>query len=240
MNKLTNNSEKLNFIIKHLNLKGDLIAKDFGLGASYISKMRNHYDNTLKDVHLYAFENCYGIPMRIFKDDTISTEAEIIAILDEHKECNDNDIFYKNKRLLANLEGDWYAYFYPSNSFANIHSIKTTIFGDGRVVDENKNFGHIHIGKVQSIIIKQAHNSKNLISLTFDNQQVAYGMFSFTLVSKSNHINQKMCNFGFFSKKQLELDIVKTILGDIENMQLKINGTFENKICDYLEMVGYA
>ena len=90
MNKLTNNSEKLNFIIKHLNLKGDLIAKDFGLGASYISKMRNHYDNTLKDVHLYAFENCYGIPMRIFKDDTISTEAEIIAILDEHKECNDN------------------------------------------------------------------------------------------------------------------------------------------------------
>ena len=240
MNKLINNSEKLDFIFKHLNLKGDLIAKEFGLGASYISKMRNHYNNTLKDVHLYAFENLYGIPIKIFKDKTICTETQIISILDKYKECNNTDIFYKNKKLLSELEGDWYAYFYPSNTFATIHSIRTTIFIDGNVIDENKNFGHIHIGKVQSIIIKEAYNSKNLISLTFDNQQVAYGIFSFTLASKSNHINQKMCNFGFFSKKQLELDIVKTILGDIENMQLKINGSFENKICDYLEMSEYV
>ncbi len=236
--KLESKEEKLDFIIKHLCLEVKDLASKFGVSSGTISKMRSSYNSTLKDVYLYAFENVYGVPYKIFKDKNINTKEQIIEILEKPKEEIKDDIFHENKELLDYLVGDWYAYFYPSNSFTPIYSIKTTIHSDGRVTDENNNSGRVYFGKMQSMIIKEAYNSKNLVSITFDNMQVAYGMFPFTLVSKRNHVNRKMCNFGFFADRELKLDIVKKILGSVEEVQLKMNCDFGERISEYIEFEG--
>ena len=91
---------------------------------------------------------------------------------------------------------------------------------------------------MQSIIIKEIHNSKNLVSITFDNLQVPYGIFSYTLVYKQRYINKKICNFGFYSNKKLENDVVKKILGNINEVQIKINCKFEERIIEYIKIKG--
>jgi len=80
-----NNEEKLAFILDHLDLKNSDIALKFGVTQGTISKMRTDYNSTLKPAYLYAFENVYGIPYKIFEDENINTEEQIIEILDEKK-----------------------------------------------------------------------------------------------------------------------------------------------------------
>jgi hypothetical protein len=43
-----------------------------------------------------------------------------------------------------------------------------------------------------------------------------------------------MCNFGFFSYKKLDLDIVKKILGNVEEVQLKMNCEFRERIGEFI------
>jgi len=81
------------------------------------------------------------------------------------------------------------------------------------------------------MIIKQAHNSKNLISITFDNIHIAYGKFPFILTSKTNQLNEVMSNFGFFSREKLDIDSAIYILGDIEHIQLKMQHSLIERIC---------
>jgi len=237
-NRLKSKEEKLDFIIDYLGLEVKDLASKFGVSSGTISKMRNSYNNTLRDVYLYALENVYKVPFKIFKDKNIDTKEKIIEILNNPKREGEKNIFYDNPELLKHLIGTWYAYFYPSNSFAPIYSIKTIIHSDGKVTDENGNSGRVFFGKMQSMIIKEARNSKNLISITFDNIQIAYGIFPFTLVSKRNHVNRKMCNFGFFANRKLKPDIVKKILGDVSEVQLKMNCEFGERISEYIEFEG--
>jgi hypothetical protein len=236
MNKIfESKEEKLDYIINFLSLNGNEIASKFGLNSSSISKMRNPFNSMLKPIHLYAFESAYGIPYKIFEDKNINTPKQVIKILDEKKKKATKDVFFQNEDLLTQLVGDWYAYLYPSTSSDDIYEIKTTIFEDGTVIDENNNHGNIYLGKRQSIIIKEARNSEELISITFDNRQVTFGMFSFTLVSKINFSNSKMCNFGFFSKKELTEEVVKQILGDIERVQFKLDNNFEERFNGFIK-----
>jgi len=230
-NKIFNSKEeKLDFIIKKKSLNVNEIASKFELNASSISKMRNPFNSMLKSIHLFAFESAYGIPYKIFEDESINTKEQISNILNEQKKKISKTIFHQNEELLTQLVGDWYAYLYPSDSTENIYEIKTTIYKDGTVMDENQNYGKIYLGKRQSIIIKESKNSQNLVSITFDNMQVPFGMFSFTLVSKKNFVHRKMCSYGFFSKKELTEEVVKKILGNIEKVQLQLDYTFEERL----------
>jgi len=229
-----NDEEKLAFILKYRSLSNSEIASKFGVTSGTISKMKTDYNSTLKPSYLYAFESAYNIPYKIFEDKNINTPEQIIKILDEKKKKDIKDIFYQNEDLLTQLVGDWYAYLYPSNSSDDIYEIKTTIFEDGRVKDANRNHGNLYLGKRQSMIIKEARNSEELISITFDNRQVTFGMFSFTLVSKINFSNSKMCNFGFFSKKELSEEEAKQILGEREKIQFKLDNDFEERFNGFI------
>ena len=232
------NEQKLDFIIKHLKLDATEIAKLFGVKPAYISKLRDARHDSLKEMHLYAFTGAFNIPFKIF-DTKVKTTQEIKSILEEEKnKKRSNQIFKSNKQLLDSIQGDWYAYFYPSNRFADIYKINTTFHLDGTLSDQNNNQGRLLIGTNQSIIVKEAFNSKNLITIVFDNHQVAYEMFHFSLLSKRNHVNREMFNFGFFSRKEIELDMVKDILGDKERVQLKMECDFIERISEYVEIIG--
>ena len=233
---LETNEEKLQFLIKkYLKLSQKKLAKEFEVTEVEMSKIVNNQENKLKNVHLLGFCHLHDIPYEVFKNKRLNTEERVKSFLDDYKNDNKKEIFKRDTKLLKNLVGDWYAYFYPSNSFANIYSIKTTIKKDGSVIDENSNFGRVYLGTMQSMIIKEAYNSKNLISITFDNIQVAYGMFPFTLVSKRNHVNRKMCNFGFFANRKLDLNVAEKILGVVQEVQLKMNCDFGERISEYIE-----
>jgi len=233
-----NNEEKLNFLIKYLKLNIKDIANLFGVQPNYISKLREHTYDALKPMHLYAFAGAYGIPYKIFEDRTIKTSAQIVKIIEEQNREKKEILFKKDEQLLKNIQGEWYAYFYPSNQFSDIYRIQTTINPDGTVIDKNKNWGKLLIGTNQSLIVKEAFNSKNLVTIIFDNHQVAYDMFHFSLVSKRNHVNREMFNYGFFSRHEIELDRVKTILGNKEHVQLKMQCEFVERIAEHVESIG--
>jgi transcriptional regulator with XRE-family HTH domain len=231
------NEEKLNFIINHLKLDVKEIAHLFGVKPAYISKLREQSHNSLKPMHLYAFSSAFNIPYKIF-DKNVNTTEQIKTILEKEKKVSKELFFKKNKQLLEDIKGDWYAYFYPSNQFSDIYRIKTSINNDGTIIDENNNFGKLLIGTNQSLIIKEAFNSKNLITIVFDNHKVAYDLFHFSLISKRNHIPREMFNFGFFSRQEIPLDKVKKILGEKEKIQLKMLCEFEERIAEYVEFLG--
>jgi hypothetical protein len=230
-----NDEEKLSFIIDYLKLNVKEIANLWGVQANYISKLREQSHNSLKPMHLYAFSGAFDVSFKVFDKD-VKTSEQLIALLEEH--ANKHELFKENAQVLQNIQGDWYAYFYPSNRFSEIYRIKTTVKLDGSVVDANGNRGQLFTGTNQSIIIKESKNSKNFVSITFDNHQVAYDMFHFSLVSKRNHNNLEMFNYGFFSRYEIEADMLKDILGEKSKVQLKMECDFAERISEYVEIVG--
>ena len=237
--QLNSNEAKLHFIISFLSLDVKDIATKFGVTAGTISGWRKEYNGKeIKPMHLYALESAYGIPKKIFEDKNINTKKQIEEILKQQKQEEEQQLFFEHNMLIKSLAGEWFAYFYPSNSFADIHCIKTTISLDYTVIDEHQNRGKVFLGTNQSMIIKESKNSKNLVSITFDNDRIGYDIFPFSLVSKSNLVKREMFNFGFFTRTQLEPNIIKRILGDVSNMQLKVNCEFGERIAEYIEVVG--
>ena len=102
----------------------------------------------------------------------------------------------------------------------------------------HNNKGKLLIGKNQSIILKESRNSKNITSITFDNNRVAYGIFPFSRVSKSNSMNKELFNFGIFSREKLELDRAKEILGAVNGVQLQMKQDILERINESILMKG--
>ncbi len=228
-------AEKLDYILDTYMSASD-VTKKFGFGSpSMISSMRNRDKaQTLLQVHQEGLERHFNIPLEVWSRDVVMDKSIIDDMIKEYKR---EDIlivfpFTKNDELLKNLVGDWYAYFYSSNEVSKIHSIETNIDENCIVRDQNKNSGQLFLGTNQSMIIKESINSKNLVSMTFTNSQVAYEIFVFSLVSKQDQINDEMFNFGFFSKKKLDKDVVIKTLGDINTTQLKMDRGFLERIRD--------
>jgi len=245
------NRFKFDYILEYLkenhNIQVQDIANTFGLSKSSISQMRTRTvaSNQVKKLHIYALESAYDIPKEIFFDENIKTKEDIKYILDNRKAYLKSNVFFANREILNTLVGVWYSYFFKSDVlqkielFKNstledgIYCIQTSIDKDGKVLDENNNGGEVYISENQSMIIKKAINSKNLISMTFDNSQIRYGKISFTLVSKTNNVNKKMFSFGFLSRQKLDIDTAKQILQSPKDMQFKINDEFEERIKHY-------
>ena len=228
------NEEKLKCAIKYLGIENKHIANSFGISEGQASKLTNFAEGRLKKLHLHAFADIYNIPLKIFTDNELNTETKIIEILDNEVEKKEGSIFLKDEELFSNIVGKWYAYFHPSNTFADIYCIETIINPDHTVSDQNGNHGELLMSERQSIIVKKSKNSKNLVSITFDNDQVAYHIFPFSMVSKTNQVNREMCTFGFYSRKKIDLNIAKKILGEeVKRVQIKMDCDFKERVVAY-------
>jgi len=217
---LHTNEEKLEYIIKLLKLKPGDISQKLGISSSMLSQIQNPFSSKLKPYHLFAMAQVYSLPMEIFENTNISSSSQIESML-FIKETNH---FYENKELLNKLVGVWYLYSYPSNpNYTEVYTTKHTIYDNGKVVDEHNNRGKVYFGKNQSLIVKESNNSKNLTTITFDNNRVTYENFIFSRVSKSINLNKELFNFGFFSKEKLEVEEVKRVLGVKNNTQIQID-----------------
>ncbi len=234
MEHLYYREEKLKYVFEVLNLQNKEVAQKLEMSRTMVSNIQSYYQGRLKQYYLYAICNAYNIPMEIFEDQSINTKEQIYTLLK-----NRNEIFHKNSELIERLKGVWYLYSYPSSpSLATIWETETTIYEDYSVADVHQNRGKLCIGKNQSIILKESSNSKNITSITFDNNRVAYGKFPFSRVSKSNGLNREIFNFGFFSRDRVDLDEAIAILGELKSVQLKIDHNLLERIHNHIEMVG--
>lgn len=233
---LYNNEEKLNYVIKKLNLQTKEIAKTLEISPGLISQIQNHYNGKLRKIHLYAICNAYNIPMEIFENENINHGHMIDELLDKAEQ---NVMFHNDYDLLDKLTGLWYVYSYPSNpKLSEVWCTETTIYENFQVEDAHKNQGKLYIGEKQSIILKESNNSKNITSITFDNNRITYETFPFSRVSKSNSLNKELFNFGFFSRRKISVEQAKEVLGSIKEVQLQMNYELLERINAQIEMEG--
>ncbi|SFV64828.1 hypothetical protein MNB_SV-14-1152 [hydrothermal vent metagenome] len=234
---LATKEETLKFLIKnYFRLSQKKLAEEFEVTEAEMSKIINNHEKKLKNIHLLGFCYLQNIPYEIFNTKKFNTEEKVVSFLDNLKKDKKKEIFCKDEVLFNNLVGVWYAYFYPGSSFGEIYSIKTTIHDDHSISDENGNYGQLLIGELQSVIIKKARNSKNFISILFDNADVAFELFHFSMLSKRNHVKREMCNFGFFSRTKINLEVAEKILGEKRNVQLKMDCDFKERVAEYAEI----
>ena len=233
---LYNNEEKLNYVLKKLNLQTKEIAQKLEISPALISQIQNHYNGKLRKIHLYAICNAYDIPIEIFESEKINQEEMIDNLLEKSK---DTVMFYNNHTLLDKLIGRWYVYSYPSNpKLSEVWCTETTIYENFQVEDAHQNKGKLYIGEKQSIILKESNNSKNITSITFDNNRITYETFPFSRVSKSNSLNKELFNFGFFSKRKLNIAEAKEVLGSLDEVQLQMNYGLLERINSCIQMEG--
>ena len=226
--------EKLKYVLKVLKIQNKDIAEKLDIGRVTIANIKSYHQGRLRKHHLYAICSAYNIPIEIFEDEAINTKEKVDEILKDRDE-----IFIKDYELLNKLKGDWYLYSYPSSSaIAEVWETETTIYEDFFVEDMHGNRGKLFIGKNQSIILKESRNSKNITSITFDNNRVAYGIFPFSRVSKANSINKELFNFGIFSHEKLEINKAKEILGAVKGVQLQMKQDILERINESILMKG--
>ena len=228
--------EKLKYVIKSLNLSTKEIAKKLEISQGMVSQILNFHNNKLRNIHIHALCHAYHIPIEIFENKKINNQEAIDTILQEQQE---KSIFQKDYELLEKLLGRWYLYSYPSNpNLSDIWETETYFYKDFIVEDLHRNRGKLFIGKNQSVILKESHNSHNITSITFDNDKVTYENFAFSRISKSNSLNQELFNFGFFSRKQIAKERAKEILGDIKKVQLQMDHEMLRRISSCIDVQG--
>jgi hypothetical protein len=160
--------------------------------------------------------------MEIFENKEVNNTKIIDSLLEQTS--NPNAMFQNDYKLLSKLLGTWYVYSYPSHpNLTDIWITETQIYENFHVEDMHKNIGKLYIGRNQSIILKESNNSKNITSITFDNDRVTYENFPFSRVSKSNSLNKELFNFGFFSRRKMHKEEAKEVLGNINEVQIQMN-----------------
>jgi len=193
---------------------------------------------------LKTLEEHQLIPKKLFEKE-FSKRGELDAFLKEHKRSlleNETStetasfssrVFPKNEKLFNKLKGVWYGYVYPSNPASAKHGIwevETTINDDYSVVDYWGNAGYLKLGKNESLIIKESYDHDDLTIIRFSNRQVPSEIFRFVVISNQNHTLHEMVNFGFFSRKQYDLEEAKEILGKLEDKQMKLDMEFNQRL----------
>jgi hypothetical protein len=242
-------TQKLNYIVEEYieGGKEELSIKTFGYERqNTVTNLcsKKPKSSTLKKIHMESIERHHRIPMSIWENSLAFDKEKINQLIEEHRAFSSNgtlsfeeedSIFTKNQKLFNQLKGIWYAYIYPSNPKSaeeteGVWIVETTIHDDYSVVDYWGNAGYLKIGKNQSLIIKEPYENNDLTVIRFSNRHVSFENFRFTIVSNQNGTIDEMVNFGFYSRNKYSPQEAKEILGDMENVQLKLDSNFEKRL----------
>jgi len=214
------------------------ITRAFGFKSNtMISNLRNSTRTaTLNQLHMDGLEKYFNIPVEVWKDLDISDEKIDKTILEYRKrQYHNKHIFTRNNRLFDKLKGIWYAYLYASNPASaketeGIWIVETTIHDDYSVVDYWGNKGYLKLGKNESLIVKESYDNEDLTIIRFPNRQIPSEHFRFIIVSNQNNTEHEMVNFGFYSRIKYSPKKAKKILGEVNNMQLKLSLDFNDRV----------
>ena len=200
--------------------------------------------SVIKKLHIESIQKHHQIPMSIWEHSFEYDESKIKKTIKGFRQnlqsgvfpqTEKDTIFSNNEKLFKKLKGVWYAYIYPSNPASaketeGIWIVPTEIFDDYTVIDHWNNKGYLKLGKQESLIIKESYENNDLTVIRFQNRQVPFENFRFTIISNQNHTIHEMVNFGFYSRKRYTPKEAKEILGDMSKMQLKLDFGFEERL----------
>ena len=238
---------------KHFNIPQKVFANEITTTQEIDLLIKNYQEEQkekqkrekLQTKILKRLEETRLIPKGIF-DKTFQEKGELDGFIKKHKEeclqesisltdvnSFSSQVFPENQKLFNKLKGVWYGYVYPSNPASAEHGIwevETTIHDDYSVVDYWGNRGYLKLGKNESLIIKESYDNNDLTVIRFSNRQVPSQHFRFVIVSNQNNTENEMVNFGFYSRIKYSAKEAKNILGNITNMQLKLDLNFNNRV----------
>jgi hypothetical protein len=237
-------AKRFDMIISQHIKSASKVSEIFGYKSStMISNLRNvNHVSTLNQLHKDGLEKYFDIPLTVWDDlDTSAIEVELLIInyrerKKQSKEIKKSDsIFQENSKLFNKLKGVWYAYLYASNPESakdtlGIWIVETTIHDDYTVIDYWGNVGYLKLGKHESLIIKESYDNDDLTIIRFPNRQVPSSHFRFVILSNQNNTEHEMVNFGFYSRIKYSAKEAKKILGEINNLQLKLDLDFNDRI----------
>ena len=234
--------QKLTFILDdYLPYSQHEIAQKLGISTGRLSQWKSQ--DSLKEYHYYALQGAFNIPIEIFENEAINTKEKIINLLNKRSNTNKSPF---NKALLKLLQGKWYVYSY--------HSLSNEIEEDILQI-ENKKITHINksgnigyqgeileINEAYALFSLTKEHNKLYMLLPVENlhKEILYGM----LFTKNNLLRDDFAQFFILSKKRIDLEQAKIILGDKSQLQLHLNRDFLERIIHFqnneLEVAKYS
>jgi hypothetical protein len=146
-------------------------------------------------------------------------------------------------KILKNLTGKWYHYFYGSLKDKN-GQIK--LWKDKVYISNNRKVEYIYLDKIilegeintkfnpnQIFIYLTEVDSKNLSLISFDKQDIYKKIFKVSLLDKKLSTYYNMASFGFFSREKLSDSIILSILEEDSSATL-LDNKIDNRINQYL------
>ena len=152
----------------------------------------------------------------------------------------------KSDKVLEKLIGTWHYYFYGSiienkNEFILWHNeIKISTNGSVTYAFKNKviligNIDTVY-NKHQSVINLNSLGSSNLSIITINKKNIYKNIFKVTMIDKQFGTDYDMATFGIFSRKELDENLVKKALGNIDEVMLRESMELEKRINElYIE-----
>ncbi|MCK5854402.1 MAG: hypothetical protein KAG56_04215 [Sulfurovaceae bacterium] len=148
-----------------------------------------------------------------------------------------------NQTVVDRLEGNFFHYSYGSKEgkkngqlhFWNNRKVAIDGKGEVRYFEGNKIIavGQINMEKKQSCISMIDKNTKNSISMSFDNADTGYDIFKIIKIDKQFMEDGDMVSIGLFSREKLEDSVVKELLGDEEKTVFIVPSSIKKSIAKY-------
>jgi len=208
------------------------------------------YSDSIENVALYRNIDDYKYLYNI-----ITSSRTILKLKANYKEIENislplkDFLEYQNQiedPLIEKLQGVWYHYSYGSIKEKNEPKIweeKLEIEKNGDVFCKDKDKVilkgklNISIGSKDAFIYLVESNSKNLILIKFSRDEIYKEIFRAPILDNSFLENMNMISFGFFSKKRLDIKVVKDILGEEKNSVLIEDKKLQDRINKFLRKI---
>jgi len=219
-----------------------------------IPKLKSYdflYSNSLESVGLYRSVDDYKYLYNV-----IVSPITILKLKATYKKIKkislplQSFLEYQNKiedPLIEKLYGVWYHYSYGSIKEKNEPKIweeKLEIEKNGDVFYMEENGKIILKGKLNiSFSLKDAFiyliepDSQNIILIKFNKDEVYKGIFRAPILDNSFQEDINMISFGFFSKKKLDIKVVKEILGEERKSVLIEDKKLQDRINNFLRKI---
>jgi len=143
--------------------------------------------------------------------------------------------------VLLKMLGTWYGYFYSGVKDEKqeqlIQKMKFTVLNDYSIYSKVQNGcnskGFIETALHQTLFSLVCENTKESQYLVFDNHRID-DLFQVMLYSKQYNNEHDMANAGLLSRKKLSSKLVRALLGEPEELMLKIKPDLQERIKNHI------
>ncbi len=219
-------SKKFDFILSHLNIKTQEVAKRFGASDALISQLRSVHSSRLKPMHILALCGAFDIPIEIFNPE-ITTKEQIITLLNNHKKSAQEKTIQQNNIL----EGELFIYSHTIDKSlqAFLITIKKRI-----IFHKNEKVGTLHELPGSKIILRLEDMMARKIIISIEKSFLNKQAF-FAFIEKKELSQRLESDIGLISSSAINKKDIQTILQrDKKEQKVAITHAMLETLQEYL------